>query len=173
MTWERAEDLAITLLGNGRSEGEVIKKLCETTDRYRGRAKDYSDRLSDLKAQMIQLKKECGRIIQVEVDMIQCYVFKRVVWYMGRPYEYSTNKIWKPIDRSQIERKWPHKTHYGKFKVWVEIHEDDRDVICKGVTMGFVNGMTCITLDPQTQPKMHLNRGDEVTVTKVRKNFKG
>lgn len=173
MVWERAEDLAITLLGNGRSEGEVIKKLCETTDRYRGRAKEYSDKLSDLKDQMIQLKKECGRIIQIEVDMIQYYGFRKVVWYAGKPYEYSTKRIWTPVERNHIECRMPRATHYGSFKVWIELDEKDRDVICKGVTMGFVNGMTCINLDPQTQPKMYLNHGDEVTVTKVRKHFKG
>ncbi len=173
MTWEKAEDLAITLLGNGRSEGEVIKKLCEVTDRHRYRAKEYSDKLSDVKDQLIQLKKVCGRIIQIEVEMIQRYDFRKVVWYKSRPYEYSTKGIWTPINRIKVSERWPDATQYGKFKVWIELDQRDRDVICKGVTMGFIKGMTCIELDSETQSKMHLNHGDEVTVTKVRKHFKG
>lgn len=170
MTWERAEDLAITLLGKGRSEGEVIKKLCETTDRYRGRAKEYSDKLAELKKEIIQLKKDAGQIIQVSVEMIQHYGFKKVVWYNGKAYRYSSNGIWVAMKKPE---HWPDLTYYGSYKVWIELNESDRDVVCKGVTVGFIKGMTCITLDPETQRKMFLNSGDEVTVTKVRKHFKG
>lgn len=170
MVWERAEDLAVTLLGKGRSEGEVIKKLCETTDRYRGRYKECSDKLTELKKEIIQLKKDAGQIIQISVEMIQHYGFQKVVWYNGKAYRYSSNGVWVAMKKPE---HWPDLTYYGSYKVWIELHESDRDVVCKGVTKGFVNGMTCITLEPETQRKMFLNSGDEVTVTKVRKKLKG
>lgn len=172
MTWEKAEELVTVLRGQGKSDKEIISKLIQTTDRYRESSKRSSDRLSEVKQELIQLKKDCGRIIQVEVDKIQRYGFRKVVWYKGKPYQYRTKRIWTPIPYLEVPNIWPDETQYGKIKVWIELHEDNRDVICKGITMGFVNGMTCISLDSQTQPKMYLNHGDEVTVTKVRKNFK-
>lgn len=167
--WKKAADLVNTLQSQGKTPQEIINKLCEVADRYRDRTKAQSQDIKDLKEKHAQLMKDTGRIIQATVGHIQCYGSMRVVWYKSRPYSYHGGGVWKPVDIDSLGNRWTDKYHRGKYKVWIEIHEEDRDVVCRGITAGFLKGMTCITLDLSTQRQMFLNTGDEVTVTKVRK----
>lgn len=169
MTWGTAESLVVTLRDQRVSDKEIIQRLCKVADRYRDRSEQHSKCISGLRKELIDSKKESGRIIQVTVDSMQTYGYHKVVWYRSQAYTYHGNGVWRPVRRGFTENRWPDEVSYAKYKVWIEVAEQDRDIVCSGKVTGFLKDMTCITLDPETQRKMYLGHGDKVVVTKVRK----
>lgn len=169
MKWGKAEESVAILRERGLSTEQILDKICVSLDIARRSNNEYIQRNSSLEADVLELKKSVGRIVKVKVHMIQTYDHMRVVWHNSKPYRYSHNGVWKSIDRGSLLRRYPKKTVKGLFSVWVELDEQDLDVVCEGTVDGFLRGMTCITLDKDTQRKMYLNTGDQVKVTKVRK----
>lgn len=167
MTWESTRELAVILAKKGKPPEEIITKLCEVADRFKDRASGYSKRVEALRKELKQLMKDSGRLVQVKVDMIQYYNNTVVIWYKSRPYFYAGGGIWKPVQDGMMDNRWPNSTQYGKMKVWIEIDPRDRIPVSDGVIKGFVNGMTCITLEPGSQRKACLNINDKVVLAKV------
>lgn len=159
MTWNIARDLVEILRKQGKTEEQIISKLCETTDRYKNYYKVGINNNKNLKEKLLDLRIRHKELFYVTVDGIWLDEWEKTyVYWKNNSYVYNGQYFEKDVGNN-LDMHRAESVDW-QFTVLLEPIYYQRPLETTGEIVGTLHGKQLVEIE-----HVHgFTRGDKVFV---------